>query len=128
MKITSQTLLLEIQEKFSKIYPGLKLEFYSQPHLSYESSDQAEQIDTNITIEEVSKSTDLTVINFPPHTTVKELEERFENMFGLHVQVFRRSKDLWLQTSTTDDWTLDKQNRKGEESIQPKSLYVRTKY
>ena len=36
--------------------------------------------------------------------------------FGLHVQVFRKSGNTWLETSTSDDLTLEDQNFKGKES------------
>ena len=49
-----------------------------------------------------------------------ELEERFEKDFGLHVQVFRKSGNIWLETSVSDDLTLAQQNEKGknDDSIQ----------
>ena len=34
----------------------------------------------------------------------------------LNLQVFRKSSDIWLQTSATDHWTLEKQNGKGQRS------------
>ncbi len=48
---------------------------------------------------------------------VSEIEEEFESVVGIPVQIFRKSKDLWLQTIPTDHWTLAVQNRKGINSI-----------
>jgi len=39
-----------------------------------------------------------------------------EDQFGLHVQIFRKSGDLWLQTSKTDEWTIEHQNARGLET------------
>jgi hypothetical protein len=50
---------------------------------------------------------------------VSELEELFEEVFGLSVQVFRKSGESWLQTTTTDSWTLNQQNLKGKEMSSP---------
>ena len=36
--------------------------------------------------------------------------------YSLNIQVFRKSADIWLQTSATDHWTLEKQNGKGQRS------------
>ena len=47
---------------------------------------------------------------------VSKLEQAFEKKYGLHVQVFRRSGNIWLQTTKTDSWTLEAQNRKGGSS------------
>jgi hypothetical protein len=46
---------------------------------------------------------------------VVELECLFEDQFGLFVQVFRRSGNLWLETTVTDSWSLQKQNEQGKE-------------
>ncbi len=48
--------------------------------------------------------------------SVSELEQLFLTKYGLNAQVFRRSGNLWLQTSATDHWTLAEQNRKGGHS------------
>ncbi len=47
-------------------------------------------------------------------TAVGDLECFFRNHL-LNVQVFRRSANLWLETTMTDAWTLQKQNNHGKE-------------
>ena len=51
--------------------------------------------------------------------TVSQLEKEFLNVFGLGVQVHRRSGNLWLETTMTDNWTLQKQNEHGRELSAP---------
>lgn len=46
---------------------------------------------------------------------VSELESVFTETFGLSVQVFRKLGNVWLQTTTTDNWTLAEQNQKASE-------------
>ena len=46
---------------------------------------------------------------------VAELENAFAKSFGFAVQVFRKSGNVWLQTTATDDWTLEEQNLKATE-------------
>jgi hypothetical protein len=53
-------------------------------------------------------------MNITPAMTVTELEQEFEKIYGLHIQVFRKSGQVWLETSVTDGWTLDMQNKQGE--------------
>lgn len=43
--------------------------------------------------------------------TVSELEQHFADVYGLSVQVFRKSGEVWLETTTTDNWSLEKQNQ-----------------
>ena len=49
---------------------------------------------------------------------LSDVEKEFEDKFGIYVQVFRRSKDLWLQTVSTDHWDLKTQNSKGIHSVE----------
>ena len=46
---------------------------------------------------------------------VTDLEKIFKNQFSLVVQVFRKSGKIWLETTITDNWTLDQQNNHGSE-------------
>jgi hypothetical protein len=46
-----------------------------------------------------------------------QLERLFEQEFGLHVQVFRKSGNIWLMTTVSDSLTLEEQNFKGLESL-----------
>ncbi len=48
---------------------------------------------------------------------VRTLENVFYETYGLKVQVFRLSGNIWLQTTSTDEWTLHEQNRKGGASL-----------
>ena len=47
-------------------------------------------------------------------TRVSELESQFEKEFGLYVQVFRKSGRVWLETTATDNWTLEQQDEEGK--------------
>ena len=59
------------------------------------------------------------IITISPEMTVDELERGFDELYGLSVQVFRKSGKVWLETSVTDAWTLAKQNAQGEELSRP---------
>lgn len=54
-------------------------------------------------------------ININGVMKVAELESAFSKTFGLAVQVFRKSVNVWLQTTATDEWTLAAQNQKAME-------------
>jgi len=47
--------------------------------------------------------------------TVKELEKIFEDRLGLSVLVYRKSGNLWLEPTMTDNWTLAQQNENGRQ-------------
>lgn len=111
IQIDKTKTIKSIQEEFQKNFPCLKLEFYSQGHSQGEGSSMKDTLNSNLTIEEVQKKhefSDTMIIN--ELMKVGELEDAFANKFSLSVQVFRKSGKLWLQTTTTDNWTLAKQN------------------
>jgi hypothetical protein len=47
--------------------------------------------------------------------TVSQFEAKLYDDFGLSAQVFRKSGNVWLETSATDAWTLAQQNEEGAE-------------
>lgn len=47
--------------------------------------------------------------------TVAGLEKLFVETYGLNAQVFRKSGNVWLETTMTDNWTLKQQNDHGRE-------------
>ena len=52
-------------------------------------------------------------------TTVHDLETGFRERFGLSVHVFRKSGNLWIETTMTENWTLKQQNEHGMEISKP---------
>lgn len=114
LKITPRSTIKEVQDAFSKAYPDLKIEFYKKPHsenrlspekykIAAEDADALQTIFTNKAGIDISKS-----------RTVAEFEKDFFETQGIAAQVFRRSGNIWLQTSKTDDWTLEKQNTRDD--------------
>ncbi len=118
MNINRKHRIEDIQKEFSKLFPGLKLAFYKHMHEDHQGSPKSDQYDPDLSISSIQKVAKDGEINIKPSLTIAELENAFEEKLGLHVQVFRRSNRIWLQTSVTDDWTLEKQNSKGLHSIQ----------
>ena len=118
MKIDNNKVISDIQQEFSSLFPGLRIEFYSQKHKPREGSHAKTQLDSSSKLSEVRDSTESGEFTITPEMTVAELETLFEDRFGLHAQVFRQSGRLWLQTTATDNWTLEVQNRKGIHSFE----------
>lgn len=107
--------LKQIQEEFQKQFPYLKLEFYSTFHKKGEGSEKKASLNSDLTVGEVSNSADHSSLNISGTMKVSELEKAFRDTFGLSVQVFRKSSNLWLQTTITDGWPLSKQNQNAKE-------------
>lgn len=107
--------LSAIQEEFQKSFPYLKLEFYSASHRRNEGTFKNATLNSNLTVGEASHLSKDNVVSIEKSMKVSELEKAFSELFGLNVQVFRKSNNTWLQTTITDNWTLEKQNQNGLE-------------
>ncbi len=116
MVITSDKKLSDIKKAFQEMFPFLRIEFYSGRHKTGEGSPKNKQLNDEKTILEVSGKEVHEELEVVPTLSVKELEQYFDRQLGLNVQVFRASGNLWMQTTATDHWTLQEQNRKGGSS------------
>lgn len=114
MIITDEKKLVDIQREFQEKFPFLKLEFYAQPHAAGVGSSNKTLLPALSKIGEVRTVHNTGDLSINGHLKVKNLEQLFHQQYGLNVQVFRRSGELWLQTTSTDDWTLSEQNQKGQ--------------
>jgi hypothetical protein len=103
-----------IQEDFNKQFPYLKLEFFSKPHKVGGASPKKIMKVPGKTLGECRTIHDSGTMTITPQMTVADLEQNFRDVYGLSVQVFRKSGKVWLETTITDAWTLEEQNRQGE--------------
>lgn len=118
MLITDDKKLIDIQREFNQKFPFLKIEFYSGHHDPGEGSPQRERLDAQKTIGAVRTTREEGSMRVDGRMKVSTFEQAFDEKYGLNVQVFRKSGNLWMQTTSTDSWTLDEQNRKGGHSEQ----------
>ena len=116
--LASDTTMGALQAQFNAFFPNLKLAFFSKPHDDFKSSA------AKFLIQEKDKLLGALMdrlaspceIDIQAHMKVMEVEKLFEEQFGLHVQVFRRSGKIWLETSKTDHLTLAEQELKAQDS------------
>lgn len=113
--IEKQTLTEDVKKIFTTSYPFLKIELYKK---------QVTDIDVSIKKEPVNSlykfigRKDKTIIDISYEVTVAELENQFASI-GLMAEVFRKSGNVWVETSLTDNWTLQQQNVEAEEISKP---------
>jgi len=115
LHIAPNRLISDIQKDFNEAFPFLKIEFFKTR--SFTRSDfMAHQIipsqrkigDGQLAITDG----DIEVVEA---MKVMDLEKIFKDQFSLAMQVFRKSGNLWLETTMTDNWTLQQQNDHGRE-------------
>jgi hypothetical protein len=102
-----------IQKQFNAYYPFLKLEFFTN-QLTDKNFFKAMPLACESVKHMFIKNSEGT-INVEKKRTVAEVENDLKTEFGLSAQVFRLSGNVWIETTLTDDWTLEKQNKEGEQ-------------
>jgi hypothetical protein len=117
MKLTGKTIVQSIFDEFNKQFPFLRLEFYTNAHADTMGSKSNDQVSHHILLEKLNPALTEAEFIIDPEMTVSDFEKMMKEKYQLYVQVFRKSSDIWLQTSATDHWTLQKQNGKGERSL-----------
>ena len=115
LEISKGRTIHEVQLDFTVRYAFLKLEFYkpaeagapikAREKLPHSALLRFAGLKNNGYVE---ISDDMTVIG---------LEKKFLDQFGLNVQVSRNFGGIWLETTMTDNWSLQKQNDYGREII-----------
>ena len=103
-----------IQKEFNSTFPYLKIEFFAKSQKTNIRSTQRSS-NYNRTVGDCRNNHTNGTINIKPEMTVAELEKKFRERFGLFTQIFRKSGNVWLETTITDSWTLHEQNKQGEE-------------
>ena len=115
IKIEADRTISQIRDEFTGIFPYLKLEFFKGAHEASEPSRKKEMIKTDVSINSISSNRKYGSFQVSPATTVSALEAAMRDEFGLNVQVFRKSGNVWLETTVTDNLTLQSQNALGKE-------------
>jgi len=112
--IARESRVADLQKEFNHFYPYLKLEFFRLPFSQKKNLQKAERVNPNEYVERLTRNYKSGSISIDQKKTVAQIVEDFWVEFGLSVLVFRKSGNLWIETSLTDSWTLDKQNKIGE--------------
>lgn len=97
-----------LQKAFNTLFPRLSLHLFKMPHEKGEGSPKSERALPESLLAEWLDTDEVTVELYPK-MTVAELEAELQE-HGIFAQVFRKSGDLWLETTRTDDWTLERVN------------------
>jgi hypothetical protein len=99
----------DIQQAFSQAFPYLKIDFFK--NLELNGIRITKKLEPPFTI---FNSAD-TVIDLEGSRTISDIKKDFLNITGLVTRIFRKSGNVWIETSLTDDWTLSRQNTEGSQ-------------
>lgn len=114
LRIEHNSSVADIQHTFSLEYPYLKIEFFEPCHRSVPPR-KRKGVSGETALGNIGKILSPADLEFNEETSVAELEEKFQEMFGISVQVYRRAGNIWIETNITDKWTLKHQNEQGRQ-------------
>lgn len=120
LRIDGNMMVQQLQDLFSQTFPFLKIELFKKTGTTPSRHSAQSKIAPEKYFKEIlyfKESFD--AIEWKEEMTVQELESQFENNYGIVAQVFRKSGNLWLETTVTDQWTLKRQNDHGKEISTP---------
>lgn len=93
--------------QFSEHFPFLRLALYEGNGVKKRAANDSDPAlkNGNISVE----------ISFEKSFKVRDFIDLLEKALGWKVQILRSSGKLYIETSVTDQWTLDRQNQEGAE-------------
>lgn len=115
IKIRDGIKIATVQKQFSHAFPFLKLEFFSRVQRPGTRDAHQQLQPATALLGQCRKIHADGEISIVPGMTVRELTQCFMHHYGLLVQVWRKSGNVWIETNVTGKWTLEEQNRQGEE-------------
>jgi hypothetical protein len=116
LEINGERLISEIQTDFRAVYPFLNIEFFRNGNTRRDRYPANRLIPATQPIKSAWHwKQDNGLLTLTDNMTVTDFENALMDDFGLSAQVFRRSGNLWLETTITDYWTLKQQNDHGRE-------------
>jgi len=118
LRIESGTTVEGVQKQFSAFYPFLKLQFFKSLQEENQYINKKGKAHPELPGKKLRPMDNRVCLSVAYHTTVAELLENFMQV-GLLAQVCRKSGSLWVETSLTDDWTLERQNNEGMQISNP---------
>jgi len=98
------------------MFPYLKLEFFRSKGDKTINNGKNQPLNPDVTLAQLSKTNDIKPTVITGDLNVMDLERTFLDQFNIHVKVMRRSGKSWLETSLTNEWSLDLQNSQGKET------------
>lgn len=101
--------LKEIKEQFNNKFPNLKIEFFEIPHEVGKASPKGAIYDDAFRLKDIRKEGSMEPISIHGNTKTSTLEKHFEEQYGMSVQVYKKRGKTWIQSTSTDDWTLAQQ-------------------
>lgn len=127
LQVSAHMSIAALQQAFGECFPFLSLSFFSKPHDIYQACPVKYLVtETNQPLERLEAHPHNGTLDIHGDMCVSDLEQQFEQLFGLHVQVLRRAGHSWIETTLTDHLSLREQNEIGANTPETHSSQAQT--
>lgn len=111
LKIDERKSVSDFQKEFTALFPFLKIEFFKNQitHATRKDHKAGSLLAPNVLLSKNNTSIDLS-----PSTTVAQLKHTLQEKTEVTCLVYRKSGSMWIETSLTEDWSLERQNHEAE--------------
>ncbi len=116
IEITDHRKIFTIQKEFSELFPFLKIEFHAKPHTSDGAHANKIISHSSKTLGSCRTSHKKGFITLTPNITLRELQQTFSDVYGITIAVSVKAPGGWIDASSKDGWSLEKQNLAGQKS------------
>ena len=113
--ISDSTYIRDIQNEFNKNYSHLWIDFFYPGNSSEMPTVKSVIIPPDTLAKHLIAIKGTVSINLSGTKTVVQLEKDFLEILGTKVKVMRKSGNVWVGTSYTNNWTLENQNFEGKD-------------
>jgi len=106
--------LASVQKHFRSHYPFLKLAFYTKTHNELNgNNNKFICLDHTLLLSSFKLFETPILISLANNSTAWELEEQFKDYLDMGVQVFYKNRQIWLETTISDQKSLFELNERG---------------
>ena len=116
IEINPNTQLDKINQGFKNYYPFLKLEFFNKPHSWQDETSEIQLISQQKFVKEVTDLQNNGFIEIHYWQKTGTVEQLFAKRFKLFIQIYRQHGEQWVQTTGTDELSLEEQNEVGRKA------------
>jgi len=111
LKIEERQSVSDFQKEFNALFPFLKIEFFKTAvgHAGGKSFKTTSLLAPNYPIGKNANTIKVDIT-----TTVAQLKSMLLEKLGVICLIYRKSGSMWIETSLTEDWTLERQNHEAE--------------
>jgi len=109
--INSRRRISAIQEEFSAIFPGLTLAFYAKP--SHPGAAPSTKLirHSGKTLQDCRINHNDGTIEILPTMNISDVKENFRDVFGLSVEILKKTKDGSEEKPVSNNLTLEETNK-----------------